>query len=212
MTTIAAFRDSGGAVAIATDLAVTGPAIQFHVETKMARVGPFLVAWSGLPMVGRFLATTSVDRVELLASSLVAWMTARGHGKQDPDGDMYINASLVVVRADGEEPSGPWIVTADGSVLCPTEGYVSCGTGQELAYGAMHLARRLEWSAFGAVKGALLAAGYHDPYTDGLVAVDVTQPVFCEKCDWSGVAGQCWTPSLGDLCPQCRGAFSITEA
>ena len=182
MTTSVAFLDHHGVVAIGADTKLSG-VISSHLDTKVHQVGPFVVAWSGGSVVNRFLieqgagwslpGSDSPQTPAELRDRLNVWMKERGNGKQDHDGDWFVNGSLIVVGM-GDQDRGPFIMHGDGSVGTRAEGYVAIGSGQAVACGVMFAAKKRKWTAAVAVQTALQAAAYHDPFTGGsnIVIVD----------------------------------------
>ncbi len=174
MTTAVAFRDHHGNVAIGADTMLSG-SVSTYMQTKVHRVGDLWVAWSGVAIVDRYLidassSDQSFESLAALSDAVAAWMRERGNGKQDDDGDWFVNASLIAIGAGRQ--GGPWVAWGGG--YCGSRGdYAAIGSGGLIAYGALFTARKRRWTAESAVRAALEAAAYHDPFTGGRLVIKI---------------------------------------
>lgn len=168
MTTIAAFIDHDGSVAIAADRGVTFSGIMFP-QRKLYQVGGAFVAATGGTLVYRFLREwtdhplgDTAEAMEHLSDSFRKWWRDRGNGKPDDQyGVVNVDTAMIaVVRGQA-----PHVLHLDGSTSQPQCGYFAVGSGYELAMGALHVARRKKLEAGAAVTDALMAACTHDAGT-----------------------------------------------
>ena len=169
MTTVAAFRDHLGAVAIASDRQLSTN-VKMRIR-KVARAGRFAVAGTGLGLIVTVLRDLGSDDDEAVsdfaARAFTAWEAA-GQVRTG-DNDKTWNMSFLMV----EPGQGPWRVCGDQSIAQVDEGYDAIGSGSDVAIGVLYVARAEKWDARRALRTAVEAAVHHDLWTGGAVDVVV---------------------------------------
>jgi len=166
MTTIAAFLDHKGNVAIGADTALTGRA-QYNVKTKLFKVGDLWATLTGPSNAYRNLKSLSKEKDEApgspgeLTDCVLQAMKDLGSGQTDSDGDWSVNFAMIIIK----KGKNPYRGAGDGSLTQYEQGYCAAGSGHEIALGVLHVARAQKWSAKKAVTRALQAACDHDPYS-----------------------------------------------
>lgn len=170
MTVIAAYVDRHGATAIGSDTECAS-SYRFEVGPKVHRWGPWWCGSCGSALWRRFLAVAPAEDFEpaRFADAWVEWARARGHGGNHGGDHQWLNGSWLMAR-HGEIVA----VGADGSITTHDR-YAAIGSGEEIAVGAMFLARRAGWSARCAVKGAVDAAVAHAAGCGGRAHVELCE-------------------------------------
>jgi ATP-dependent protease HslVU (ClpYQ) peptidase subunit len=174
MTIIAAYVNPDGSGAMGCDTSMTTGAC-FDAGSKIVRLGPALVGLAGDALWRRFLRTADPvndeEGVHALADAWTAWARERGHG-EIRDCTKTLNAAMVVLL-----PGRIWLVSGDGSVTEPTEGYHATGSGIGAGMAALWTARQLDQPADRAVALAVGAAIAHGDGCSGRCVVETLPPV-----------------------------------
>jgi len=175
MTTIAAFMDDKGRVAIAADRAWSNDRVTYH--TKLFKVGHMAVGISALDVMASVIADLAkMDEPPATPRELAkAAYAAYKESGQERSGehDKQYNAHMIIIEP-GERP---WSAPGSGGVMQYGDAYASTGTGENIALGTLFTARRNNWTATRAARFAVEAAVHHDPWSGGKVDIIVFEPV-----------------------------------
>ena len=169
MTTIAAFVDGGGKVAIAADRQFSGH-VTHNCQPKIRRFGYLVAGFSGPSVVYSFEGKAggypaSEAGCAQFAADFRQFFVDKGHVKVGDSGTNNAPGYALVVW-----PGAIRLVDFDGGILVPDH-YSAIGSGLEVAFGAFHVARAMGVTGRWAVEAALAAAVAHDPWTGGSVSV-----------------------------------------
>ena len=169
MTTVAAFIDSTGVVAIASDRALTGTVMSYR--KKLFQVGEMAVSGTGLGILYHTLESLRAGDLATPPALRDAVFSAMKESGQAISGeaDKSMNFCMLVV----EPGQAPHRIGGDKSIYQCLDGYEAIGTGEAVATGVLYVARKNGWSAANAVRAAVKAAIRHDPWSGGEVDVIV---------------------------------------
>ena len=171
MTTIAAFLDHKGNVAIASDGSVT-TAFIVDMGSKLYRVrdgdSPLVVGCAGaLPSVQLLVPYRAEEEIDVAAAAsacALAWrqqLKDIGAGKVD-DAGTWTTSAMGIMVGKGQKP---WRLWGDGSAHECLDGFVASGSGEEVAMGVLYLARVCQIDAEDAVRQAVEAANALTPHS-----------------------------------------------